>query len=154
MTSSVHGVVFLAQDLGYHVDRDAGVEHRYGHGVPEIMEADLRQPGRLAMSLVRHFTFVLFPPVHAHWQLALSKHELCQGGEFRSNLAQWSYLRDEGPLLGPEPDYHLPDSGLHDLPDPEFGVPDLLPGLVCRPSWGCPLWPSTPGQSHAPSPAA
>src|SRR5829696_8466289 len=99
-----------------------------------------------------HLRFV--PPVRAHWQLALSRHELCQGGEFRSNLAQWSYLRDEGPLLGPEPDYHLPDSGLHDLPDPEFGVPDLLPGLVCRPSWDCPLWPSTPGQSHAPSPAA
>jgi hypothetical protein len=37
----------MAQDLGYHVDREAGVEHQYGHHVPEIMEADLRQPGRL-----------------------------------------------------------------------------------------------------------
>ena len=124
----------MAQDLGYHVDREAGVEHLYGHHLPEIMEADLRQPGRLAMSLVRPFIFVLFPPVRAYWQSALSSHELGQGGEFRSNLAQWSYLGDECSLFGPEPDYHPPNSGLDDLPDPESSVPDLLPGLVGRPS--------------------
>src|SRR5215203_1074439 len=49
-----------------------------------------------------------------------------------SNLAQRGYLGDEGPLLVPEPDYHIPDSGLYDLPDPEFCVPDLLADLVCR----------------------
>ena len=48
--------------------------------------------------------------------------------------AQRGYLGNEGPFLGTEPDDDLPDSGLHDLPNPEFRVLYPLPGLVGYPS--------------------
>ena len=48
--------------------------------------------------------------------------------------AQRGYVGYEGPLLGPEPDDDLPDAGLHDLPDPEFRVPDPFTSLECCPS--------------------
>src|SRR5215208_7611841 len=72
----------------------------------------------------------------------------------RSNFAQRSYLGDEGPLLGPEPDDDLPDSSLDDLPNPKRCVPDPLTGFVGRSSGSCPLGSSTPWQCNTPSPAA
>ena len=61
-----------------------------------------------------------------------------------SDLAQRRYLGYEGSLLGPESDDEPAGTGLDDLPYPELGVADPLPGVVLRPSRGWSLQTSAP----------
>ena len=56
-----------------------------------------------------------------------------------SDLAQRRYLGYEGPLLGPESDDDPAGAGLDDLPYPELGVTDPLPGPVFRSARSGPL---------------
>src|SRR5215211_6397349 len=74
----------------------------------------------------------------------------CRPTNLPSSFAQRCDLGYEDPLLRPEPDDDPAAPGLDDLPHPELGVPDPLPGAV---SFRCgPLELSPTGQCRAPSP--